>query len=491
MAAHNSLWASIFILTALVGCAPSRPFHEIAVNPGARFLPTSMEQTRKSTPSGAGQRWRTDQDLEASWWLRFGSDALSEFESEALAANSDLKAAMASVRVAQNLYKAQAAALAPNLQLAIGGNRARTSGEIASPLSSNALSYTLYSTQLSATLPVDVTGGLRAQSQAAKAQAEAQQCLALAAKLNLTASVAQTFILIAGLNSQRDDAIAAATAARRALSVTMAMKAAGEASDADRVAAESTLAGLEQVTPTLDRQIRVATDLLAVLTGRRPEDMSAPQARLSELTLPADLPISVPSETLRRRPDVCAAEAGVRAAAALREAAIAARLPSFTISAVGGGQSTQIPKLLSNSNILWAIGANASETVFDGGALKHRAGAADAALDQAIAQHRSVVLGALQSVGDSLQATQSDADLYTHLDEAARAAVRSQQILEAQHTLGQSGELSVLNAQIAERQADLALSQVILTRQLDTVLLFAAVGGGLTTTTRVVGDHAE
>ena len=489
VAGWNRIFASVGVVATLSACAPLQPSIHATSEPGERYLPETPTDASQVETSGRLQTWRTDRSLDETWWVRFGSSELSHLESEALAANADLKAAEASVRAAKELYRSQQASLAPNIQLGAGASRARTSGEIASPLSSNAMTYTLYSTQLSATAPVDVTGGLRAQAKAARAQADAQACLAQAVKLNLTASVAQTFILIAGLNSQKDEAVAAVEAARRALTITKAMKAAGESSEVDLASAEATLAGLEQLTPNLDRQIQVATDQLVVLTGKRPEMASVPKTRLSDIRLPAEIPISVPSETLRRRPDVCAAEAGVRGAAASRDAAVAARLPAFSIGAVGGGQSTELAKLFSSGNSLWSIGATATQTLFDGGVLRHRARAADAALDQALAQHRSVVLGALQSVADSLRASTADADLQRQAEIAARAAARSREIATAQLHAGQSGRLAVLNAEMVQRQAGLNLVQVLTTREIDTVVLFAALGGGLTADSQKKGTH--
>ena len=482
VAGWNRIFASVGVVATLSACAPLQPSIHATSEPGERYLPETPTDASQVETSGRLQTWRTDRSLDETWWVRFGSSELSHLESEALAANADLKAAEASVRAAKELYRSQQASLAPNIQLGAGASRARTSGEIASPLSSNAMTYTLYSTQLSATAPVDVTGGLRAQAKAARAQADAQACLAQAVKLNLTAS-------IAGLNSQKDEAVAAVEAARRALTITKAMKAAGESSEVDLASAEATLAGLEQLTPNLDRQIQVATDQLVVLTGKRPEMASVPKTRLSDIRLPAEIPISVPSETLRRRPDVCAAEAGVRGAADSRDAAVAARLPAFSIGAVGGGQSTELAKLFSSGNSLWSIGATATQTLFDGGVLRHRARAADAALDQALAQHRSVVLGALQSVADSLRASTADADLQRQAEIAARAAARSREIATAQLHAGQSGRLAVLNAEMVQRQAGLNLVQVLTTREIDTVVLFAALGGGLTADSQKKGTH--
>lgn len=308
MAGCNLILAIVGLVIVLSACAPLQPAAPGPIDASERFLPETTSRAMRDARPVDLQTRRADRSLEETWWLQFRSDALSRLESEALAANADLKAAEASVRVARELYRAQSASLSSNIQLNGGAARSRTSREIASPLSSNALTYTLYSTQLSATLPVDVTGGLRAQAKAARAQADAQACLARAVKLNLTASVAQTLILIAGLNSQKDDVAGAIQAARRALTLTKAMKAAGKSSEADVAAAEAMLAGLEQLTPSLDRQIRVATDLLAVLTGKRPETVTVPNERLSDIVLPAEIPVSVPSEALRRRPDVCAAE---------------------------------------------------------------------------------------------------------------------------------------------------------------------------------------
>lgn len=465
-------------LASLSACAPLSPARKVPVETGETFLPGSEYYSSRKADIFLRPSWRTDKALEEAWWGQFRSDALSQFEAQALAANADLKAAQSSVRAAWELYRAQSALFSPNVQLAAGGNRARTPREIASPLSSNALTYTLYSTQLSASMPVDVSGGLRAQTRGARAQAEGQKCLAQAVKLNLTASVAQTFILIASLNSQTDAADSAVKAAERVVQATQAMKAEGEASDSDLVQAEAALAGLQQSESALARQRRVATDQLAVLIGRRPETMATPGVRMSDLALPTDLPISVPGDVLRRRPDVCAAEAGVKAAGAFKDAAVAARLPSFTIGAASGYQSTELVRLLDGPNALWSISASAAHTLFDGGVLRHRARAAEASLEQAMAQHRSTVLAALQSVADALQTTASDAAAHEQALIVARASERLQRMAEAQMKAGQVGRLATLNAEIARRQSDIALIQVLATRELDTVALFAALGGG-------------
>jgi len=143
LAGCNYILATFAVFALLSACAPVQSPIHTAFDAGKQYLPATAPDTASGARPGNLQTWRTDQTLDAQWWRRFGSNALTELETEALGANSDLKAAEASVRAARELYRDQSATLAPNVQLAAGVTRARTSGEIASPLSSNTMTYTL------------------------------------------------------------------------------------------------------------------------------------------------------------------------------------------------------------------------------------------------------------------------------------------------------------------------------------------------------------
>jgi outer membrane protein TolC len=158
--------------------------------------------------------------------------------------------------------------------------------------------------------------------------------------------------------------------------------------------------------------------------------------------------------------------------------AIAARLPDFILTGSAGGASTVLTTLLTPDNTLWSISGSVAQTVFDAGALKHKQKAAEAALDQAKAQYRSTVLGALQNTADTLQAIVEDAEADRHAVAAATSADRTLRLAQQQQARGESGILPVLTAQMAYDQAAAVTAQSQAARCADTVALFQALGGG-------------
>jgi len=418
----------------------------------------------------------------ARWWTLFGSARLDALEDEALKANADLASAQAALKQARELYLAQRAALFPTVELAANGLRAHNSDTIAPPLANNAQSYGLYTAQLNIAYAPDVFGGVRRQIEATAAQADNQRFLTQAVYLTLTVNVANAVIQLASLDSQMDETRGVIEADRRTLEVTERQQRMGEASAVEVAAAQTTLEQAKQLPPPLQKQIDQQRDMLATLLGRAPQNapFAAPadQLEIGDLSLPVELPVSLPSDLVRQRPDVKAAEANLHAASAQVGVATAARLPSFSIVAVPGGASTRIDTLFSNGNAFWSVAGGVTQTLFDAGALRHKQKAAQAALEQSKAQYRGAVLTALQNTADVLQAIVDDAEALRHADAAATAAARSLRLARNAFAHGQVGILPVLNAEAADRQARITLSQARGARFADTAALYQALGGG-------------
>ena len=427
---------------------------------------------------GEAQRFDLGEPVAARWWTLFGSPRLNALEDEGLKANTDLASAEAALRQARELYLAQRASLYPTVELAANAVRAHNSDTIAPPLANNAQSYGLYTAQLNIAYVPDVFGGGRRQIEAAAAQTDNQRFLTQAVYLTLTVNIANTVIQIASLDSQLDEARAAIEADRRTLAVTERQQGMGEASTVDVAAARTVLEQAEQLAPPLRKQIDQQRDMLATLLGRPPSLAPSDTPRIGDLSLPLELPVSLPSDLVRQRPDVRAAEANLHAASAQVGVATAARLPSFLLSAAPGGASTQIATLFSNGNAFWSVTGAVTQTLFDAGALRHKQKAAEAALEQSRAQYRGVVLAALQNTADVLQAIVDDAETLRHADAAASAAKRSLRLARDAFEHGQSSILPVLNAEAADRQARATLFQARGARYADTVALFQALGGG-------------
>jgi NodT family efflux transporter outer membrane factor (OMF) lipoprotein len=191
-----------------------------------------------------------------------------------------------------------------------------------------------------------------------------------------------------------------------------------------------------------------------------------------------ELPISVPAELVRQRPDVLAAEAQLHSASAQLGVAVANMLPQITLTGGSGGAATQFGQLFAAGNTFWSGGASLSQTLFAGGTLLHRERAARAALDQAGAQYRVVVLTAFQNVADTLSALQFDAQALGAGVRAERAAEQSLVTIRRNVELGSMGYLALLNAQQTYQQAVLTLAQAQANRYADTAALFQALGGG-------------
>src|SRR6202041_1586670 len=142
---------------------------------------------------------------------------------------------------------------------------------------------------------------------------------------------------------------------------------AGTVPDSDVVTAESQLAADETLQPGLEQQLSVAKHALAVLLGRAPGDWSPPDFNLAALTLPSQLPVSVPSELVHQRPDIQAAEAQLHAASAQIGIATAQLYPSITLSAGGSASSLNGGELFSPGGLVWSVAAGLAQPIFDGG----------------------------------------------------------------------------------------------------------------------------
>jgi len=252
----------------------------------------------------------------------------------------------------------------------------------------------------------------------------------------------------------------------------------GQIAGADVLTQEAALAQARVALPPLQKALALQQDLLAYLTGRTPGEGAVKGIDLATLTLPQHLPLSLPSQLVRQRPDIRAAEEILHAESAEVGVAIANRFPNITLNASAGGASSGWSSLLSALNSFWSIGAGITQPIFQGGALLHKQRAAKAAYEQADAQYRSTVLAAFQNVADTLHALQSDADELDAAQASQKSAEASFKVTQYQYSKGQVPFLNVLSAEQTLRQAEAVLVQAQTARFADTAALYQALGGG-------------
>jgi NodT family efflux transporter outer membrane factor (OMF) lipoprotein len=441
--------------------------------------PLPEETTSTSVMGGDTQRFVEGMTLSTQWWTLFQSPALDALIENAFKNSPSVQDAQAALKAANENYYAQRAALLPTVSANYSFQRQRNAtGTLAPTLTSGESIFNLHTAQVNVAYVLDVFGGTRRQTESLHAQAQSQQYQLEATYLTLASNVVTTAIQEASLRAQLQATNDIVQSEREALEILRRQYDLGSIAMTDVMAQEAALATSEATVPGLTKQLEQSRHALAILAGRFPSETGDEHFELESLHLPGDLPVTVPAQLVRHRPDVLAAEAQLHSATAQVGVAIADMLPQISLTGNQGGSATQFGQLFATGNTFWAGGASLTQTLFDGGALWHKERAARAELDRAGAQYRTAVLTAFQNVADSLSALQLDAQALNANLRAKQAAQDSLSTVRRNVELGSVGYLALLNAEQTYQQAVLNLSQAQANRYSDTVALFQALGGG-------------
>lgn len=472
---------ALALIASLAGCAVGPDFHRPQA-PGVNGYtrePLAERSASASVAGGQEQRFVQGMDLPGRWWELFHSPELNTLVEQALRLNPDAQGAQAALRQANELVAAQRGALFPEVDASFSPTRQKNAtGTLAPTLASGASIFNLYTAQVGVSYVLDVFGKTRRQIEVQEAQALYQRFQLEATYLTLSSNVVAAAVQEAGLRAQIAATDEVIRIQEEVVQIFRKQYELGAIAMSDVLAQEAALAQTRATLPALRKQLALQRDLLARLAGRFPSDEPQERFELATLTLPVEIPVSLPSKLVDQRPDVRAAEAQLHAASAQAGVATADMLPQITLSATAGSASTRLADLLGPGNAFWTLGASLSQTLFAGGSLLHQKRAAEAALDQAGAQYRGVVLTAFQNVADTLRALEFDAQAVQAQAQARDAASASLQLSRRALELGSISYLSLLNAQSAYEQATLALAQAQTNRYADTAALFQALGGG-------------
>jgi NodT family efflux transporter outer membrane factor (OMF) lipoprotein len=434
-----------------------------------------------SSPNIAGgeaQQFLQARDIPGEWWTLFHSKPLNDLIERSLKTNPDLKSAQAALLVATENTLAQRGAYYPSVSAGFSASHSKTSNVVSPFTASGALTYSLYTPQVSVSYVPDVFGLNRRTVESLKAQQEQARFLLAATHITLSSNVALAAIQEASLRAQVDAANELIKINTDMLEILRNQFAKGYVSRLDVAAQESQLAQVTATLPPLLRQLAQQRDLLARLAGEFPNQKLPEKFELASLQLPQELPLSLPSQLVEQRPDVRQAEANWHSACALIGVARANRLPSFAITADVGSMALVFSKVFSSGTGFWDVAGGVTQPVFEGGTLLHRERAARAAYTQAAEQYRSTVLTAFQNVADTLHALQQDADGLKAASAAKDAAAVTLDLAKKQYQTGYVNYLALLSAEQSYQQALINLVQAQTNRYADTAALFQALGGG-------------
>jgi len=472
---------TLLLCAAAAGCAAVGPDYRQPAPPAAsRYTEAPLGAHTESAPgtAGAAQRFAPGAEVPADWWMLFHSQPLDQLVRAALAGSPTLDAARAALAQARENLKAEYAVLYPSVDASLGVTRQRTNGATFGQTVLLPNEFTLYNASVKVSYAVDVAGGARRELEALLAQIDYQKLELEAAYLSLSGNVVTTALQEASLRAQIAATRESAGAQQRLVDLVERQLAIGAASRAEVLAQRALLAQTQATLPPLEKALAQTRNALAALLGRVPAEAGLPRLELAQLQLPRELPVSVPSELTRQRPDVRAAEALLRVASARVGVAEAARYPQLDLSATLGSSALRSGALFTGPAGIWSVGAGLLQPVFHAGQLEAQRDAAVAAFEQARAQYRGTVLGAFRDVADVLEALESDARALSAQAEAAASAAGSLELVRGQYALGAASALQLLVAERQDAQARIGLAQAQAARFSDTAALYQALGGG-------------
>ncbi|HEX8756757.1 MAG TPA: efflux transporter outer membrane subunit, partial [Steroidobacteraceae bacterium] len=325
---------------------------------------------------------------------------------------------------------------------------------------------------------LDYDGAITRSVEQQKALEQYQRSELEAAQLTLTGDVASEALIIATTRGEIGAAAELLSEDRDNVRLVQTAFENGSVSRVDVLTAQSQLASDQTLLPPLYQQLAMARHALAVLLGHPPADASQPDLELADIRLPRELPVSVPSQLVRRRPDILAAQAQLHAATAAVGIATANLYPQIALTATLGQQALTPAKLFDASSAAWSLIAGLTQPLFEGGTLRAERRASLDALHASAARYRQVVLDSFGQVADLLDALEHDAQLVAAQANARDTSDSSLELARQSYQAGNSGLLQVLDAQRQRQRAQLGFLQAQARQFLDTVQLLLAVGGG-------------
>ena len=469
----NRLAACLSVL--LSGCAVGPDFVRPAAPSVATYTSTEVPKTLAPGFGEAEQRFGISEEIAAEWWELFQSPQLSEAVRAAIAGNQTLVAAAATLAQAQDALAVARAAFYPQINASVNVQRQQTSASRSQVQKTSA--FNVFSLGPTVTYSPDVFGGTRRMVEEEAATAENQRYQLAATYLTLTGNAVSQAINIAGTRLQiaaEEDLIADD---EKNLSLVRTKFDVGKAAQTDILTAETQLANDRALLPPLRQQLSMARHALSILLGKFPAEWSPPDFDLAQMTLPVELPVSVPSDLVRQRPDILAAEAQLHAASAAIGVATAQMYPSINLSASVGQQALTSGALFEGSSTFWTLASGLSAPIFEGGALTAQRQAAIDAYKGTLATYRQTVLQAFGQVADTLRALTYDAELVgdeRHALDVADAALALQRLSYGE---GKTDLLQLLDSERLDQQARLGYARAQAQRFQDTAQLFVAMGG--------------
>jgi outer membrane protein, multidrug efflux system len=451
----------------MTGCASAGP----------DYVRPDMSPPAAFRDAGAQQSPETLADI--PWWQVFDDKALQDLIREAIAHNYDLRVAIARVQEARALARVARSFLYPDIGLSAFTSGNQVSRNSQPPLIGEDEDRAFANTSITATMAweLDLFGRIRRDSEAAFARYLASEEGRRAVLITLVSDVAQSYFLLRELDLQRVVALRTLTLNDQTVQYYRDRLAGGVSNRLELDSAVANRSLTAASVPDIERQVAILENAISVLVGRPPGAVTRGRT-LEEQMVPPDIPVGVPATLLERRPDVVEAEQLLVAANADVGAAKALFYPTISLTGSVGTVSGDLSDLLKGQSVIWSIGANLLQPIFNAGRIRGNYDAARARFDGAIAEYQQAAINAYREVADALIAIQKLAAVRVEQEAGVVALRDASQLSRERYDIGLSSYLEVLIAdqELFERELDLASTRGDELRAL--AQLYRALGGG-------------
>lgn len=429
---------------------------------------------------GLMQHFELGAKVNADWWRLFKSTQLNIFVSKALANNLTLQSAQANLRQSQANLQAGYGVFFPQVDAGFTSVRQQFSPARFGNNSASTI-FNLYTFSTTVSYTLDVFGGERRNVESLEAQKDLQRYTEQGTYLTLTGNIINAVIAKAAYQAEVETTEQWLALLQKQIKLTETQVSAGTVSYQAVVSLRSQLALVAATLPALKQKLNQTEHLQANLVGLTPADWQSPTIKLADLTLPLNLPVSLPSELVHQRPDILAAEAQLHSDSAKIGVATAGLFPNISLSGSFGYNNQSLLDLFMSKGNIWSMAANFAQPLFHGGTLWFGRKAAIATHEKSLAIYQQTVVSAFTQVADALSALQHDAEMVAAQKQSLEAADDALRLVTANYQAGLVNTQQVLIIESQRLQAKLAYLSALAQRYQDTVAFFVALGGGLQT----------
>jgi NodT family efflux transporter outer membrane factor (OMF) lipoprotein len=462
--------SAFLIALVLSGCSVGPDFR--APDPPATKTYTSEKEIL--TPEN---RNAVGQHITTEWGGVFASAPLNALIRQAFLDNYDIVAARETLAQAEASVKAQSGSLLPQASLDALAGRQKYGVALFGPSNFFIPPFTYYEVGPSLSWTLDLFGGGQRRVERQQALAEYQSHELDAMYVVLSGNVVSQAVMLATVKAEIAVLQRILVSDEKTLALVQASFEAGAATRMDLLEAQNRLMADRALLPPLKQRSSLSYHTLSILVGKAPADWLPPDLDFEHLTLPKTLPFSLPSELVRKRPDILAAEANLHAASATVGVATANLYPSLTLSANMFQEALTPTRLFYGMSNAWALAGGLSIPIFNGGTLSAAKSEAEHAYLVALAEYRQTVVHAFSQVADALTALDHDTEMLDALKDTLATTKASLDLAQKSYEAGNAGLLQIEATQREFAQAELRLMETQSQQRLDATQLFVALGG--------------